>query len=91
MQYQCGVCGQKVGGDMMVYREHTEKHIVDLVKHDHPDWVEQNGLCLKCIDYYRAELKGSVFKDAACALRIRGVKKFWEGLRKILGVLKGKA
>jgi len=85
MEYQCGVCGQKVGGDMMVYREHTEKHIVDLVKHDHPDWVEQNGMCRKCIDYYRAELTGSVFKDAACVKRSRAIKKFFS---KILNVFK---
>jgi len=83
MEYQCSVCGQKVSGDMLVYREHTEKHIVDLVKHDHPDWVEASGLCQKCVEYYRAELKGSIFKDAPCALRIRKVKKFLSILRNI--------
>ena len=85
MEYTCGVCGKKVGADMMVYREHTEKHIVDLVKVDHPDWVETDGMCKKCIEYYKAELKGTIFGDAPCALRIRKIKKIWG---KILNLMK---
>ena len=77
MDYQCSACGQVVKGDLLVYVDHTEKHIVDLLKHDHPDWVETNGVCQKCIDYYKAELKGSVFKDAPCVLRERKIKKVW--------------
>ena len=75
MNYQCSVCSQKIPGDLIAYVDHTEKHVIDLVKHDHPDWVEKNGMCQKCLDYYRAEINGSVFKDAPCALRIRKTKK----------------
>lgn len=73
MEYQCSVCGNKVGADMLVYLDHTEKHVIELVKTDHPEWVEANGLCQKCVDYYHGELKGSVFKDAACVKRQRRV------------------
>ena len=66
----------------MVYKLHTEDHIVDLVKHDHPDWVESNGMCQKCLQYYEDEIKGSVFKDAACALRQRKAKIFFSGIAK---------
>jgi len=85
MEYQCAACSKTVNGDVMVFRDHMEKHIVDLIKVDHPDWVEANGICRKCMDYYRAELKGSVFKDAACVQRQRKVRKFWE---RIFGVFK---
>lgn len=85
MEYQCGVCQQKVSGDMMVFREHTEKHIVDLVRHDHPEWVEENGMCRKCLEYYRAELKGGFFGDAPCALRRRKIRNF---LKKIPAIFK---
>ena len=52
MEYQCSACGAKVSADMLVYREHVNKHIVDLIKVDHPDWIEQGGICKKCIQYY---------------------------------------
>ena len=84
MLYLCSVCNQKVNGDMMVYREHTERHVADLIKHDHPDWQEENGACSKCLEYYRAELKGTIFHDAPCALRIRKVKKIWNTVGNLL-------
>lgn len=80
MEYQCSVCNTKVSGDLMVYKKHTEQHIIDLLKHDHPEWIEDNGLCKKCYEYYSAEIKGSVFKDAPCALRIRKIKQILKPL-----------
>ena len=77
MEYKCPVCQQIVAGDMIIYTGHTEKHIVDLVSHDHPDWVEKDGMCKKCFEYYQSELKGGLFGDAPCALRRRKVRGFW--------------
>ena len=74
--YICSVCKQKIDGDVIEYKDHTDKHIVDLIKHDHPDWEEKDGLCPKCYEYYRAEITGSIFKDAPCALRNRKINKF---------------
>lgn len=85
MDYCCDVCGQKVSADLMVYKLHTEKHIVDLVKHDHPDWIETNGLCQKCFEYYQKEIQGSVFKDAVCALRIRKTKNIFQKVVQLWG------
>ena len=79
MQYQCSVCQKAIEGDMAVYMDHTQNHIMDLVKRDHPQWVQSDGLCKPCYEYYKAEIEGSIFKDADCALRIRKVKKFVEG------------
>jgi hypothetical protein len=80
MDYKCSVCNQKVDGDLMVFKFHTESHIVDLVKHDHPSWVEKDGVCEKCLEYYQNEIRGSVFKDAACALRQRKIKNIWSNV-----------
>ncbi|MGE0266983.1 MAG: hypothetical protein AB7S78_00825 [Candidatus Omnitrophota bacterium] len=77
MPYTCSVCNQTVSGDLVYFKEHTDRHIIDLVKHDHPDWVDTNGLCPQCVEYYRSEINGSIFKDAACALRIRRTKSFF--------------
>lgn len=87
MEYTCGACGQKVSGDIILLTEHTDKHIIDLVKNDHPDWVEKSGICRKCFEYYKAEIAGSVFKDSACVLRQRKARKLWGNL---FGFLKKK-
>ena len=85
MSYQCAACGEVINADLLVYVDHTEKHIVELLKHDHPEWVEKDGVCKKCLDYYRAEIHGSIFKDAPCALRIRKAKGFWGAVTGIFG------
>ena len=77
MAYACGVCGEKGFGDVVIFKDHTDKHIVDLLKHDHPHWVEKDGVCQKCYECYKAEIDGSFFKDSACALRNRAINKFW--------------
>jgi hypothetical protein len=84
MEYVCSVCQQRIQGEPILLKEHTDKHIIDLLKHDHPEWVEDNGLCPRCAEYYRSEIAGSVFKDAPCALRIRKVKNLWA---KVVGLL----
>ena len=58
MEYKCSVCGEQVEGDLLVYINHTEEHIMDEIKTKHPDWVEDDGLCKKCVDYYREQIKG---------------------------------
>ena len=82
MQYYCSVCQQKVNGDMMLYRDHIDKHIVELVKLDHPDWVEKSGICSKCEAYYRGQLQGSPFGDVACVKRTRTFRKFISNIGK---------
>ena len=85
MDYKCSVCGQKVDGDLIVLTSHTETHIIDLVKHDHPDWAQKDGLCQKCLEYYRNEIEGSTFKDAACAIRQRNAKNLWSQIKGFFG------
>ncbi|MBN1870791.1 MAG: hypothetical protein JW847_09485 [Candidatus Omnitrophica bacterium] len=58
MEYKCSVCGKHIKDDLMVYIHHTEKHIADQIHADHPDWTEKGGLCRKCVEYYRNEIKG---------------------------------
>lgn len=58
MEYTCGVCGEKVEGDPSEYVNHTEKHIVDAIQSDHPEWGGEDGVCQKCLEYYHKQLKG---------------------------------
>ncbi len=83
--YTCSACQQKVEGGLVEFKDHTEQHIIDLIKHDHPHWQEADGLCPKCYEYYKAEITGSVFKDATCVIRRRKIDKFIE---KVKGVFR---
>jgi len=58
MKYQCPVCGKVVQDELPVFISHTEEHVVDIIKDKHPEWIEKNGLCHKCFDYYKGQLKG---------------------------------
>ena len=81
MEYLCSVCQRMVKGDLIFFKDHTENHIIELVKHDHPQWVEKNGMCVQCLEYYRSELKGSAFHDAPCVLRQRKIAAFFASLK----------
>jgi len=59
MKYQCSVCNESIKDDLLVYINHTESHIIDEIKTKHPDWVEQDGICRKCVDYYKKQMKGN--------------------------------
>ncbi|MBP9855115.1 MAG: hypothetical protein KBD53_09650 [Candidatus Omnitrophica bacterium] len=85
MPYTCSVCNQQVNGDLVYFRDHTDRHILDLVKHDHPEWVDTQGMCSACEEYYRNEINGGIFKDSACALRNRKIKSFWGSLKSFFG------
>lgn len=63
MEYKCGVCGQHVENDLLIYIDHTEAHIVDEIRAVHPTWAGKDGLCKKCIEYYRNEMKGKSSKE----------------------------
>jgi len=78
----CPICFAKVSSDLKVYTSHGYTHVIELLKHDHPDWVEENGACDKCYEYYVAEINGTVFKDAPCAIRIRFGKKVLRSIKK---------
>jgi len=58
MSYTCSVCQAEVPDDLVVFMNHTEGHIVEEIKAKHPDWVENDGLCQKCVDYYKNQIKG---------------------------------
>jgi hypothetical protein len=59
MGYTCGVCGNRVEGGVIALSGHTEGHIVDLIKKKHPDWQEEEGICQRCLDYYRRQMRGN--------------------------------
>jgi folate-dependent phosphoribosylglycinamide formyltransferase PurN len=39
------------------FLDHTNQHIMDEIKKSHPDWVVTDGICRKCADYLKSQLK----------------------------------
>ncbi len=56
MDYICPVCDEHLKRELAEIIPHTEKHIVDIIKQEHPEWVEKNGVCKKCYEYYKKKL-----------------------------------
>ncbi len=50
---QCSLCGESVPGESFYMHQKMEKAIVDLIKKKNPEWVEMDGSCAKCYEYFR--------------------------------------
>ena len=34
--------------------EEIKKFLLDTIRHEHPEWIEENGDCTKCHEYYES-------------------------------------
>ena len=53
----CPTCNKNMPRDLLVVIPHTEEHIVDVIKKNHPEWVEADGICKKCYEYYKKQMR----------------------------------
>ena len=56
--YVCPTCGDKMERDLMLFIRHTDAHVVDELKKKNPQWITQEGYCPKCLEHYKASLRG---------------------------------
>jgi hypothetical protein len=67
---------------MLLFYKHTQQHIVDSIKKQHPKWVTENGYCEKCLDFYKKKMgKSDDSGSSLVNIGIGGAKK-----RTLLGV-----
>jgi hypothetical protein len=58
-EFKCPLCGEIVPfGEMRAHAAADNRHFQDglviaRIKQDHPQWVEADGACPKCMEYYR--------------------------------------
>jgi len=57
MDFICPTCGKHIPRDLLIIIPHTEEHIVEVIKKEHPEWIGQDGICKKCYEYYKEQLK----------------------------------
>ena len=50
MKSKCALCGEDAEDLYTI----AEKYVLDLIKAEHPEWIEENGACKKCVEYYNA-------------------------------------
>lgn len=51
--HECSLCGSFVDEKDFYAHRKMEKAIVDLIKKNKPNWVNEDGSCVKCYEYYR--------------------------------------
>jgi serine protease AprX len=55
-QLICPLCQDKV--DKLVYRFHydSDQAIIDKIRKEFPEWTKRDGLCSRCVDFFRSEI-----------------------------------
>ncbi|MEW6008711.1 MAG: hypothetical protein AB1629_03670 [Candidatus Omnitrophota bacterium] len=49
----CPICQKKVDASIIKACTEAEKYVIENIRRSHPEWVEKDGACPKCIDYYK--------------------------------------
>jgi hypothetical protein len=54
------LCEKTMERNLVLYLDHTQAHIIDRIKEEHPEWVEADGVCAPCAEYYTRQLSGEL-------------------------------
>ena len=57
IDFVCPTCNKRMPRDLQIIVPHTEEHIVNAMKKEYPDWVEADGICKKCYDFYKHQMR----------------------------------
>lgn len=49
----CPICKKMVSENLVDTCESAHQYVIDNIKKKHPNWVEKDGACPKCIEYYK--------------------------------------
>ncbi len=44
--------------DLALFLSHTDQHVIDQIKREHPEWATADGVCKPCAEYYKKQLSG---------------------------------
>lgn len=50
---RCPRCGKTIQAPMLLAHAKAEEYLIELIKRDHPEWVQPDGTCSRCSNYYR--------------------------------------
>ena len=46
----CPLCNEETDE----FHYDAERYVLEVIKKDHPEWVESDGACEPCMDYYKS-------------------------------------
>jgi ribosomal protein L33 len=49
----CRICGRYTDEDIVDVCQESHNYIIESIKRQHPEWVEKDGACPKCLEYYK--------------------------------------
>lgn len=55
--YKCPVCSEEIERDLALFLDHGKQHVIDSIQKTHPEWVEKNGACSKCVNYFEESIQ----------------------------------
>ena len=50
MTEKCTVCGKETDDLYHI----AEEYLLNVIKEEHPEWIDKDGACMKCVKYYNA-------------------------------------
>ncbi len=56
--YTCPTCGERMERELLLFTKHTDHHIIEAIKKKKPEWVTDEGVCPKCLDYFKRSMEG---------------------------------
>ena len=75
--YRCPMCDRTMERNLILFLDHTNQHVIDQIKKEHPEWVESDGVCKPCAEYYKKQLSGQIEEN----IGPRGRRnRFWLGI-----------
>lgn len=55
--YTCPTCGESMERDLVLFVEHTDRHILAALKKNQPAWITKDGYCPKCFEYFKRQMR----------------------------------
>jgi len=49
----CPLCKKEMEDSVVNVCTDAYEYVVGRIKEEHPDWVEKDGACPKCLEYYK--------------------------------------
>ncbi len=53
MRKKCPICNRFIEENIVKLCQDAEDWILQSIKRAHPDWVERDGSCSRCLNYYK--------------------------------------
>ncbi len=76
--YRCPLCHRTMERNLVLFLRHTDQHVIDQIKKEHPEWVAEDGVCKPCSEYYQGQLNG---ESPEVNIGPQGRRnRFWMGL-----------